>query len=209
LGFAPLLHIFPSKKRGFCVTFKTDETKSFTGYDSLETQTRRMPLVIEGARQVGKTWLMKEFGRGEYRQTVYINFDADNAVKEIFHGDINPHSIIEELEFFAGFKIIPGETLIIFDEIQVCNRALVSLKYFCEEAPEYDIVSAGSMLGVAIHIKAKASLNLKAKSLKAYMDYYSPPAAIRTSLSRYGRNGNLYDIPLYLIGAFERIPRAR
>jgi predicted AAA+ superfamily ATPase len=111
----------------------------------------RMPLVIEGARQVGKTWLMKEFGRSEYRRTVYINFDANDTVKEIFRGNINPRSIIGELELFAGFKIIPEETLIIFDEIQECNRALVSLKYFCEEAPEYHIVSAGSMLGVAIH----------------------------------------------------------
>jgi predicted AAA+ superfamily ATPase len=94
---------------------------------------------------------MKEFGRSEYRQTVYINFDANSAVKEIFRGNINPRSVIGELELFAGRRIVPEETLIIFDEIQECNRALVSLKYFCEEAPEYHIVSAGSMLGVAIH----------------------------------------------------------
>jgi predicted AAA+ superfamily ATPase len=116
-----------------------------------KTRPGRMPLVIEGARQVGKTWLMKEFGRGEYRQTVYINFDANDKAKEIFGKDINPRAIIGELEIFAGRRIMPEETLIIFDEIQECSRALVSLKYFCEDAPEYHIVSAGSMLGVAMH----------------------------------------------------------
>ncbi|GHU54233.1 ATPase [Spirochaetia bacterium] len=111
----------------------------------------RMPLIIEGARQIGKTWLMKELGRLEYKQTLYINFDINNRVKEIFQKDISPRHIIEELELTAGFKIVPEDTLIIFDEIQECNRALVSLKYFCEESPEYHIVSAGSLLGVAIH----------------------------------------------------------
>ncbi|GHV86822.1 ATPase [Spirochaetia bacterium] len=111
----------------------------------------RMPLLIEGARQVGKTWLMKEIGRQSFKKTVYLNFDLNPRVKEIFQNDINPRRIIAELEFMEGTKIDPVETLIIFDEIQECNRALLSLKYFCEEAPEYAIISAGSLLGVAIH----------------------------------------------------------
>jgi predicted AAA+ superfamily ATPase len=111
----------------------------------------RMPLLIEGARQVGKTWLMKEMGRQNFKKTVYLNFDLNPKVKEIFQNDINPRRIIAELEFMEGTKIDPAETLIIFDEIQECNRALVSLKYFCEEAPEYAVISAGSLLGVAIH----------------------------------------------------------
>jgi predicted AAA+ superfamily ATPase len=111
----------------------------------------RMPLLIEGARQVGKTWLMKETGRQCFKKTVYLNFDLNPGVKEIFQNDINPRRIIAELEFMEGAKIDPAETLIIFDEVQECSRALVSLKYFCEEAPEYAIISAGSLLGVAIH----------------------------------------------------------
>jgi predicted AAA+ superfamily ATPase len=112
---------------------------------------RRKPLIIEGARQVGKTWLMKEFGRVEYRDLIYVNFDADTKLGEIFARRVNPGHIIGELELWAGRKIDPAGTLIIFDEIQECNRALVSLKYFCEDAPEYHIIAAGSMLGVAIH----------------------------------------------------------
>jgi predicted AAA+ superfamily ATPase len=112
---------------------------------------RRKPLIIQGARQVGKTWLMQEFGRLEYRETAYFNFDRDKALGAIFEPDLNPRRIIEELEAKSSRKIIPGETLIIFDEIQECNRALVSLKYFCEEAPKYHIIAAGSLLGVTLH----------------------------------------------------------
>jgi predicted AAA+ superfamily ATPase len=111
----------------------------------------KMPLLIDGARQVGKTWLMKEFGRTQYERVVYINFDIDPETKTFFENNLNPENIIRSLEYKVGFKIEPEKTLIIFDEIQECNRALVSLKYFCEDAPQYNIVSAGSLLGVAIH----------------------------------------------------------
>jgi predicted AAA+ superfamily ATPase len=111
----------------------------------------RMPLVLEGARQTGKTWLLKEFGRTQYKNAVYVNFDQDQSVHTCFEGDLDPERIVRELEYRAGSKIQPGETLIIFDEIQECNRALVSLKYFCENAPQYHVASAGSLLGVAIH----------------------------------------------------------
>ncbi len=111
----------------------------------------KMPLVIEGARQVGKTWLMKEFGATYYSNSVYFNFDEDKKLHRIFEQDLDPSRLIAELELVSGSKIVPYDTLIIFDEIQECNRALVSLKYFCEKSPEYNIVSAGSLLGVAIH----------------------------------------------------------
>lgn len=111
----------------------------------------KMPLIIEGARQVGKTWIMKEFGSKYYKSIVYFNFDENRQLHKLFEVDLNPHRIISELELVSGQQIIPHETLIVFDEIQECNRALVSLKYFCENAPEYHIISAGSLLGVAIH----------------------------------------------------------
>jgi predicted AAA+ superfamily ATPase len=111
----------------------------------------RMPLLIEGARQVGKTWLMKEFGRSYYENVAYVNFDDSRNMQKIFEVDLNPQRIISELELRNSERIMPGRTLIIFDEIQECNRACVSLKYFCENAPEYHIMAAGSLLGVAIH----------------------------------------------------------
>jgi len=111
----------------------------------------KKPLLLEGARQTGKTWLMKKFGKLCYKNFVYFNFDDNKKLWAVFEQDLNSKRIIRELELHSGQKIIPGETLIIFDEIQECNRALVSLKYFCENAPEYHIVSAGSLLGVAIH----------------------------------------------------------
>ncbi len=111
----------------------------------------KKPLIIEGARQVGKTWLMKEFGKEAYQNTVYINFDSDKRLAELFSADLNPKKLILGLELFAECKIEPANTLIIFDEIQEVPRALTSLKYFCEDAPEYNIVCAGSLLGIALH----------------------------------------------------------
>ena len=119
-------------------------------YEWKENQHRK-PLIIEGARQVGKTWLMKEFGKEAYKNTVYINFDSDRMLSELFSADLNPKRLILGLELFAECKIDPSNTLIIFDEIQEVPRALTSLKYFCEDAPEYNIVCAGSLLGIALH----------------------------------------------------------
>ena len=109
------------------------------------------PLIIKGARQVGKTWLMKEFGSLMYEQTVYINFDNNQTVKGLFDGSFNTERIIMGLEIYTGYKIEADKTLIIFDEIQEAPKALASLKYFNENAPQYDIVCAGSLLGVALH----------------------------------------------------------
>ena len=111
----------------------------------------RKPLILEGARQVGKTWLLKEFGRKYFKDVCYINFEQSDVLEEIFAGDLSPQRIIEQLSIYNGKMIIPEETLIIFDEVQEMPRALTSLKYFCEEAPEYAICCAGSLLGIALH----------------------------------------------------------
>lgn len=111
----------------------------------------RKPLIIEGARQVGKTWLMKEFGKQAYENTVYINFDANNQMSELFSADLNIERIMLGLELYVGHKINSENTLLIFDEIQEVPKALSSLKYFYENAPQYHIVCAGSLLGIALH----------------------------------------------------------
>lgn len=111
----------------------------------------RKPLVLEGARQVGKTWLLKEFGRKYFKDICYINFEQSDVLGEVFAGDLSPQRIIEQLSIYNGKVIEPEQTLIIFDEVQEMPRALTSLKYFCEEAPEYVICCAGSLLGIALH----------------------------------------------------------
>ena len=112
---------------------------------------RRKPLIIEGARQVGKTWLMKEFGRQAYADTVYINFDSNSRMAELFASDLDTERLVMGLELYAGRKIDPENTLLIFDEVQEVPRALASLKYFYENAPQYHIVCAGSLLDIALH----------------------------------------------------------
>lgn len=111
----------------------------------------RKPLIIEGARQVGKTWIMKEFGWQEYQNIVYINFDSNARVAELFSADLDTQRILRGIEIYAGKKIDPENTLIIFDEVQEVPKALSSLKYFCEDTPEYHIICAGSLLGIALH----------------------------------------------------------
>ena len=116
-----------------------------------KTKKKRKPLIIEGARQVGKTWLMKEFGEKAYENTLYINMDSNNQIKELFEVDLNVERIIMGLELYFGKKINPDNTLIVFDEVQEIPKALSSLKYFYENAPQYHIVCAGSLLGIALH----------------------------------------------------------
>lgn len=111
----------------------------------------RKPLVIMGARQVGKTWLMKEFGREYYKKTAYISFYNNQNMARVFETDLDMKRILMSLSIEAGVSITPEDTLIIFDEIQNAPKAFEALKYFCEEASEYHIVAAGSLLGVAIH----------------------------------------------------------
>lgn len=111
----------------------------------------RKPLILRGARQVGKTWLLKDFGKKFFKDVCYINFEQKDVLGAIFEGTLSPQRIIEQLSVYSGKKIQPADTLLIFDEVQEMPRALTSLKYFAEEAPEYAICCAGSLLGVALH----------------------------------------------------------
>lgn len=110
----------------------------------------RKPLILKGARQVGKTYILKEFGEKYYHDMVYFNFDHDEGLSDLFKNTKDPKRIIEQLALASGKKIVPNDTLIFFDEIQECPNALNSLKYFCEEVPEYHIVCAGSLLGIRL-----------------------------------------------------------
>lgn len=111
----------------------------------------RKPLIIMGARQVGKTWLMKEFGKTHYEKTAYILFYNNKRMDDVFQADFDIKRILMNLNIESGVTITPGDTLIILDEIQDSPKVLESLKYFCEEAPQYHVVAAGSLLGVTIH----------------------------------------------------------
>ncbi len=114
-------------------------------------KTDRLPLILQGARQVGKTWILKEFGRQCFADVCYVNFESATPLKSIFDADISVERIVDSLSIYNKRKVLPGKTLIIFDEVQEVPRALTSLKYFAEEAPEYVICCAGSLLGVALH----------------------------------------------------------
>lgn len=111
----------------------------------------RKPLIIHGARQVGKTYIVKKFGKENYDNLIYVNFETNQELSSQISDSIDAKYVINKLELFYGEKIIPGKTLIFFDEIQANERALTSLKYFYEDAPEYHIISAGSLLGIAIN----------------------------------------------------------
>jgi len=113
----------------------------------------RKPLIIQGARQVGKTWLMKEFGRREYEQVAYINFESSDSLKAIFQENFDVTRLITAFQIETGIRIRPENTLLILDEIQEADRVITSLKYFCENAPEYHIMAAGSLLGITLHQK--------------------------------------------------------
>ena len=111
----------------------------------------RKPLLLNGARQVGKTYILRKFGEEQFGNVVYVNLEANLTVASFFGENISPERLIRYLESASGEKIVPGKTLLIFDEIQSCERALTSLKYFCEEAPQYHVAAAGSLLGVAVN----------------------------------------------------------
>lgn len=122
-------------------------------YESLvkwKNAPNRKPLILQGARQVGKTWLMKAFGENEFEQVVYLNFESSERLKSLFLPDFDIKRILSIIEIEANHKIQPDKTLLIFDEIQEAEKGLTALKYFCEQAPEYYIVAAGSLLGVSI-----------------------------------------------------------
>ena len=111
----------------------------------------RKPLILLGARQVGKTYILKEFGRREYENVAYINCDNNALVRDLFTPDYNIERILLTIGAITGVNIQPGKTLIIMDEVQELKRGLASLKYFCEDAPEYHVAVAGSLLGLTLH----------------------------------------------------------
>lgn len=125
---------------------------------------RRKPLILEGGRQVGKTWLMHEFARSNFSNIVSVRFDKDILLRRIFDTDFNARRIIHELEIAKHTKIVPGNTILIFDEIQACGNALTSLKYFCEDCPELHIIAAGSLLGLEYRDDAGLSLESSIES---------------------------------------------
>ena len=110
----------------------------------------RKPLILKGVRQCGKTYLLKEFGKRCYESCAYFNFEENDALKSVFEKDYDTSRILFELGLYFGKTIEPGKTLLILDEIQECGRAITAMKYFCENAPEYHVVCAGSLLGIAL-----------------------------------------------------------
>lgn len=128
----------------------------------------RMPLILEGARQVGKTYILRKFGEENFANTVYVNLEADQNLASFFAESISPERLIRYLEASSGERITAGETLIILDEIQASERALTSLKYFCEEAPAYHVAAAGSLLGVAVNRSEFSFPVGKVETLKLY-----------------------------------------
>ena len=110
----------------------------------------RKPLILKGVRQVGKTWILKEFGRCYYENTAYFNFDENEEYKQFFETTKDVSRILQNLMLASGQKIVPEKTLIIFDEVQDCPKVINSMKYFCENAPQYHIACAGSLLGIAL-----------------------------------------------------------
>ena len=127
------------------------ERKIFNQLVAWKNQKGRMPLIVNGARQIGKTFIVNEFGKREFANTVYINLETNLDILQIFEGDISPNRIVKLLESATDQRIIAEKTLIFLDEIQASERALLSLKYFCEQAPQYYVIAAGSLLGVAIN----------------------------------------------------------
>lgn len=124
--------------------------------ESWKNNKHRKPLILQGARQVGKTYSILEFGRKHYENVAYFNFETSPKLNETFEENISPDYLILILSHIAGQTIVKEKTLIVFDEVQLCERALTSLKYFCEDAPDYHIIVAGSLLGVAVN-RAKFS----------------------------------------------------
>ena len=141
----------------------------------------RKPLILQGARQVGKTWLMRAFGKAEFEQTVYLNFESSTRLKTLFSIDFDIQRIISIIEIEVNHKIKPKTTLLIFDEIQEAERGLTALKYFYEQAPQYCIVAAGSLLGVSLQINTSFPVG-KVDFLKMY------PMSFQEFLENTGQN---------------------
>ncbi len=155
----------------------------------------RKPLIVHGARQVGKTYIIKQFGKENYENLIYVNFETNQAFSNQISDNIDSKYIINKLELFYGEKIIPGKTLIFFDEIQSNERALTSLKYFYENSPEYHIISAGSLLGIAINrinysfpVGKVQMLNMYPLSFKEFLMSLGKENLIEEIKKHYERN---------------------
>jgi predicted AAA+ superfamily ATPase len=127
------------------------ERSAFAELEAWRLDPGRKPLVVDGARQVGKTWLLKEFGKRTYRNVAYINFESNERMTTLFSSNLEPARLLTGLRVETGVPIEPENTLIIFDEVQENPKALTSLKYFCENAPDYHLAAAGSLLGISMH----------------------------------------------------------
>ena len=127
------------------------ERKAIKQLEDWKRREDRKPLIITGARQVGKTWLMKEFGAANYKQAAYVNFESNQQMRSLFEADFSIDRILLAIEAVTGVKPQAEDTLIIFDEIQEAPKGLTVLKYFCENAPQYHLMAAGSLLGIALH----------------------------------------------------------
>lgn len=141
----------------------------------------RKPMVLLGPRQVGKTWLMKHVGRAYFESTVYINFERNQALSGIFESDFDPNRILKIIEIATGTAIVPGKTLLVFDEIQEAPKGISALKYFCEELPNLHILAAGSLLGVGV--KARTSFPVGKVEL-----LYIHPLSFREFLAACGQS---------------------
>ncbi len=153
----------------------------------------RKPLIIHGARQVGKTYIIKQFGREYYDNLIYVNFETNQELSSQISDSIDAKYIINKLELFYGEKIIPGKTLIFFDEIQANERALTSLKYFCEDTPEYHIIAAGSLLGIAINRENYSFPVGKVQMMNMY------PLSFKEFLMAIGREDLILEIQNHFI----------
>lgn len=151
----------------------------------------RKPLIIHGARQVGKTYIVKQFGKEYYDNLIYVNFETNQEISSQISDSIDAKYIINKLELFYGEKIIPGKTLIFFDEIQANERALTSLKYFCEDAPQYHIIAAGSLLGIAINRKNYSFPVGKVQMVNMY------PLSFQEFLIAIGRKNLISEIQMH------------
>ena len=148
----------------------------------------RKPLIVHGARQVGKTFIIKKFGKDFFKNMIYVNFETNKELSDQINESIDPKFIINKLELFYGEKIIPGETLIFFDEIQANERALTSLKYFYENASEYHVIAAGSLLGIAINRKDYSFPVGKVQMINMY------PLSFKEFLTALGRENLVNEI---------------
>lgn len=135
--------------------------------EAWKSSAHRKPLILQGARQVGKTYSVLEFGRTHYENVAYFNFETNPKLNKTFDEDISPGYLVPILSHIAGQTIVKEKTLIFFDEVQLCERALTSLKYFCEDAPDYHMIAAGSLLGVAVN-RAKFSFPVGKVDMKTF-----------------------------------------